>query len=353
MPSDQHVPSPDPYDGSCSPLHPFRHATDPSAFLTSLPHLAALPVDGAIVAVIMGEGQTLGVLHGELDHLDHVVTVARSGTSALKAVRELSGSAVLLAGFGPPERVDPHVRSFLAAAASEGIPVLEALRASGERYWSYQCERDACCPRQGRIFTSGTLQTSKPSDLVAPQRVRITALLEPVAGTVREEVAEEAVRVEERVRTAPRGDRIPGVLEVLRCEREERVTDPAILAKLGVHLLDLRVRDAVWARINRESASLHLRLWSRVTRHVPCRHRAAPAALVAVAAWQSMDEALARAAVEVALAARPGYGMAVLMERALSWGLPAERWSSHMAEYLEATEGGEEGEGAGPVPPPR
>ena len=350
MPSDQHTPSPDPYDGLPSSTHPFRHATDPSAFLSSLPQLAALPVEHAIVAVVMGQGQTLGVLHGELDHLDRVVTAARSGVTALKAVRELSGSAVLLAGFGPPERVDPHVRAFLVAAAAEGVPVLEALRATGDRYWSYLCRESECCPSQGRVFAGALPESSDPE---VARNVRVTALLEPVAGVAREEVAEEAARVEERVRAASRGHRIPEMLEVLRREREERVTDPATLAKLGVDLLDLRVRDAAWARIDPESASLHVRLWSRVARHVPRRHRAAPAALVAVAAWQSMDETLARAAVEVALKARPGYGMAVLMERALSWGLPAERWSAHMAQYLETGEGGEEGGIAGPVPPPR
>lgn len=308
----------------------------------------------------------MGVLHGELDHLDHVVTVARSGVTAIKAIRELSGSAVLLAGFGAPERVDPHVEAFLTEAASEGVPVLEALRVTGDRYWSYLCEGNECCPSQGRAFDLRTLPFPNPVPgagppevtlPAVPKDVRIATLLEPVAGDVGEEVAEKAVHIEERVRAeglhaASRRRWITEVLGVLEREEAERVTDPSTLAMLGVRLLDLRVRDAVWARITRDTAPLHLRLWSRVARHVPRRHRAAPAALSAVAAWQGEDEPLARAAVRVALETCPGYGMAVLMERALSWGLPAGRWADHMAQYLEESEGGEEDGFAGPVPPP-
>lgn len=371
MPSEQHVPSPDPRDGSFSPdpsTRLFRHLTDPPAFLSALPLLAARSVDDAVIAVILGQGGTLGVLHGELDHLDHVVTVAHSGVTAMKAIRELSGSAVLLAGFGPPERVDPHVKAFLTEAASEGVPVLEALRVTGGRYWSYLCEGNECCPAGGRVFTPrpvpfpdlppGTRspQVSLPQ---VPEDVRIATLLEPVAGVAGEEVAEKAAHIEERVRAeglhaASRRRWVTEVLGVLEREETEWVTDPRTLAMLGVRLLDLRVRDAVWARITRATAPLHLRLWSRVARHVPRRHRAAPAALSAVAAWQGEDEPLARAAVRVALEACPGYGMAVLMERALSWGLPPGRWADHMAEYLEETEGGEEDGFAGPAgPPPR
>lgn len=363
MPFEQHVPSPDPRDDSST--RPFRHLTDPTAFLFALPLLAARPVDEAIVAVILGQGRTLGVLHGELDHLDHVVTVAHSGVTAMKAIRELSGSAVLLAGFGPPERVDPHVEAFLTEAGSEGVPVLEALRVTGDRYWSYLCEGNGCCPSQGRTFAPRSLTCpdsspgSKPPEVTFPavaKDARIVALLEPVAGSAGEEVADKAVHIEERLRaegahTTSRRRWITEVLDVLEREETERITDPCTLAMLGVRLLDLRVRDAVWARITRVTAPLHLRLWSRVARHVPRRHRAAPAALSAVAAWQAEDEPLARAAVRVALEACPGYGMAVLMERALSWGLPAGRWADHMAQYLEESEGGEEGL-AGPVPPP-
>ncbi|WP_449289321.1 hypothetical protein [Nocardiopsis halotolerans] len=39
---------------------------------------------------------------------------------------------------------------------------------------------------------------------------------------------------------------------------------------------------------------------------------------------------------EVALAADPGYSMAVLMSRALAWGLPVERWREFTPRWLRA-----------------
>ena len=81
---------------------------------------------------------------------------------------------------------------------------------------------------------------------------------------------------------------------------------------------------------------MHQELWARVTRHLPRHQRAAPASLLAVAAWQRGDEPLAAAALEVALAADPGYSMAVLMSRALAWGLPVERWREFTPRWLRA-----------------
>ena len=352
--------------------------------------MARRSVRDSVLVLVVDRGDPRGLLHGTLDRLDHVLTAARSGAVAVRAALELSGGAALLAGFGPPERVDPHVRSFLTEAAAAGLPVPAAYRATGNRFWSYLCEDEGCCPGEGTPFDPGARATLwKPPDPVVGKRPepprptereaveagetevmesegtgpdRVRALLEPVAVEQRAAVAEAAALLEERFH-AERGreasrSRIRRVRSVARREMSERVRDPDTLAMLGVALLDLRVRDAVWARITPEEASLHRRLWSRVARHVPHRHRAGPVSLLAVAAWQSGDMALARAAVQSALAARPGYAMAVLMERALGWGLSAERWARHMAEHADRFEfgtGPEDGTEPGPdrVPPPR
>lgn len=367
---------------------PTTHLADPRGFLAALPTMARRSVRDSVLVLVVDRGDPRGLLHGTLDRLDHVLTAARSGAVAVRAALELSGGAALLAGFGPPERVDPHAGSFLAEAAAAGLPVLAAYRATGDRFWSYLCEGEGCCPAEGSPFdpqARATLwkppglvaeqrpgpprridrQTVKPPEEVEPEKtdpVRIRALLEPVVGEQREAVAEAAALLEARLR-AERGrdasrSRIRQVRSVVRRETSERVRAPYSMAMLGVAVLDLRVRDAVWARITPQEAPLHRRLWSRVTRHVPDRHRAGPASLLAVAAWQTGDTALARAAVQSALAARPGYAMAVLMERALGWGLSAERWTRHMAEHagrFELEGGPGEGTEPGPdrAPPPR
>jgi hypothetical protein len=66
----------------------------------------------------------------------------------------------------------------------------------------------------------------------------------------------------------------------------------------------------------------HLRLWTDVLRAAPIEFVPAPAALLAFAAWQSGDGALAAVAIERALGADPCYSMALLLADAISGGLP-------------------------------
>jgi hypothetical protein len=295
-----------------------------------------------VVVLVVGEGRVLGILYGGLDHLDHVLTPERSGGAAVSAALAAEGSTLLVAGFGQPERVTPHIHSLLQEARARGVQVLEALRVTGGRYWSYLCQDLGCCPGEGTRYEPDTspvpaeavLRGLVPGDQGPSERIRF--LLEPVRGNLRGAVAEAATAAEAE---APEGDgaerRTPEVLDALREEGRSRVTDPQTLGRLGVHLTELRVRDAVWTRITPETARIHVRLWSRLVRHVPERHIPAPAALLAVAAWQHDDHDLARAALDLALRADPGYAMAVLMSRALRWGLPAERWRGFLDQRLD------------------
>lgn len=389
MPGDQRGPSPDPDDefqptDPLQPTDPFRPAdpfqpadpprsseqysdqpSDPMAvplrlrtpadLLAALPYLVDRPLDDAVVALVLGEGSVQGVLHGGLDHLDHVLTPERSGRAAVDAALAAEGTALLVAGFGQPERINPHLHALLREAGARGLPVLEALRVTGERYWSCLCHDPACCPAEGTHFdpnsspvpAEAVLRGLVPGGRSASARIRF--LLDPVRGAARAAVAKAAVAEEamgrEDTEAALAGRWIPEVLDALREEGRRRVTEPGTLARLGVRLTELRVRDAVWTRITPETARLHVRLWSRVVRHVPERHLPAPAALLAVAAWQHDDQGLARAALDVSLAADPDYAMAVLMTRALQWGLPAERWRGFVAERLDGQDDEEASEG--------
>ncbi|MGW5878776.1 DUF4192 domain-containing protein [Nocardiopsis terrae] len=362
MPCDQHEPSTDPFEDppvTSDPAAVPLRLRNPADLLAALPYLVTHPLTDAVVSLVLGQGSVLGVLYGELDHLDHVLTPARSGTAAVDAALAAGGTGMLVAGFGPTERVTPHVDALLARAAARGLPVPEALRVTGNRYWSYVCRDPGCCPPGGVPFDPDA--SPVPAEAVlrglvpggGGGSVRTRFLLDPVLGAPRAEAAEAAEAEEERVRQedaeeALRDRWLPEVLAALRGEGHRKVTEPAALARLGVRLTELRVRDAVWTRITPESAEIHVRLWSRVVRHVPERHRPAPAALLAVAAWQHDDRRLARAALDVALAADPGYAMAVLMARALRWGLPAERWRGFVATRLDGGEQPEDGEPPGP-----
>jgi Domain of unknown function (DUF4192) len=71
-----------------------------------------------------------------------------------------------------------------------------------------------------------------------------------------------------------------------------RFTTDDEIARITVALRDLRVRDDAWARMDPAHADGHRRLWIDVVRRAQPGHVAAPAALLALAAWQSGNGAM-------------------------------------------------------------
>ena len=110
------------------------------------------------------------------------------------------------------------------------------------------------------------------------------------------------------------------VREAERCySTGGRLTDEAA-AWLGVLLLHMPIRDYAWTRT--KTQEWELALWSDLTRRVEPRYLPAPAALLAFVAWRSGQGPLASIAVERILDQKPGYPLAVLLQRALIIGLP-------------------------------
>jgi hypothetical protein len=93
-------------------------------------------------------------------------------------------------------------------------------------------------------------------------------------------------------------------------------------AWLALGLLELRVRDDAWSRMIPEYNQAHQRLWTDLTRLATGRYVTAPASLLAFTAWQSGNGALAVVALDRALAAGPGYSMAVLLRDPITSGMP-------------------------------
>ena len=89
---------------------------------------------------------------------------------------------------------------------------------------------------------------------------------------------------------------------------------------LLVCLRDMRVRDDAWSRMEDDHRQAHLRLWLDLTSLAPPGSAAAPASLLAFVAWQSGNGALARVALDRALADDPDYKMAGILRRLLDRG---------------------------------
>lgn len=328
--------------------------TDPTDVIATLPYLVGEPPDpGIVVLSVRGKG-VHSAFRGDLDRLNAAGDRSRPTLVPIDMAADEGCTAVVVVAYGPPAQVTPHVDRILSAARERDLNVIDALRVTDGRYWSYTCRRPDCCPVEGTVINvdSSTVPAKAVLNGIAPIRplptaesdlARVRAVLRPVEGDERAAMDTAAQRAEARARElleqgmggalVDRG--LTAALGAVRAERAGRgITDHQELAWLGTYLTQTRVRDEMWARITAEDAPVHHRLWGRLTRHLPRHQRAAPASLLAVAAWQRGDEPLAAAALDVALTADPGYSMAVLMSRALAWGLPVERWREFTPRWL-------------------
>ncbi|NYH51292.1 hypothetical protein HNR06_000881 [Nocardiopsis arvandica] len=328
--------------------------TTPTDIIATLPYLVGAPPDPGFVVLAMRGRGVHSAFRGDLDRLDAAGDPLKRAAAPVDTAASEGCTALVIVAYGPPERVTPYVDGLLSAARERALTVLDALRVTEGRYWSYTCGRADCCPAGGTVVNvdSSTIPADavlhglvpvQPLHSAAGDAARVRALLEPVGGEERTAMDALAEKAEARARLMlERGMRgaltdrgLSAALAAVRAERSGRgITGREELAWLGTYLTETRVRDEMWARITAETAPAHQELWSRVARHLPRRLRAAPASLLAVAAWQRDDRALAAAALDAALTADPGYSMAVLMSRALAWGLPVERWREFTPRWL-------------------
>ncbi|HEY2550098.1 MAG TPA: DUF4192 domain-containing protein [Streptosporangiaceae bacterium] len=208
------------------------------------------------------------------------------------------------------------------------------------KFWSYLCADPLCCPAEGVPFDAlshpAAAALSAAGLTALRDRASLAHTLAPlpaVAGPMRR--ATERAERRARALSSPAGrggdDAAALLLDESRRAVQEAlgtyrsggsICDYDVIAGLTVALSDLRVRDDAWARMDAQAAAAHRRLWTDLVRHAIPRLVPAPAALLAFTAWQAGEGALASMAVERALAADPGYSMAVLLGEALQAGLP-------------------------------
>jgi hypothetical protein len=99
------------------------------------------------------------------------------------------------------------------------------------------------------------------------------------------------------------------------------------LARVLLGLLEAAGRDAAWAAMSRETATHHLRLWTDAVQRTPDDLVAAPAAVLALAAWLAGHGALAWCAVDRCQAADPGNTLARLVADMLTRAVSPSAWA--------------------------
>ncbi|MFI1992402.1 DUF4192 domain-containing protein [Actinoplanes sp. NPDC020271] len=260
-----------------------------------------------------------------------------TGVVADAVVRQQS-RRVILVGYGPAQRAMPTLLRSAEAVRRRGVEVFDVMRVEDGRWWSYTCPDRECCPPEGTPCLPAdsviAAEATFHGRVALPSRKELVAQVAPVDGLERVEMVQATERARRRFNDLIAGDlpaerygrivRRQGQLALRaaeKCYRSGRSLDADEIAWLGVLIVDRSVEDYALDR-SVSARQWQVRLWTDVLRRVepPC---VAPAGcLLAFTAWQAGLGALARVAVDRALAEEPRHHLAALLHDVLGFGLP-------------------------------
>lgn len=324
------------------PQRPHVRVASPAGLLAIVPYLLGFHPSRSLVVIGLGPPRHQVKLAFRYDLPDppdpQLARDIGAHAASVLTGQQLTGAVAI--GYGPGPLVTPVADELLDQLPAVGIEVREVLRAEEGRYWSYVCTDPACCPADGVPFDEtahpAAVAMTVAGQAVLPDRAALAASLAPPTGQQAQAIRAAASRAERRsgqIRTkAPnrqaarrllinRG--LSAVQEAISIYRDGgTITSDDQIAWLALTLASLPVRDNAWARMDPAHTGAHRRLWTDVTRRAPDRYLPAPASLLAFTAWQSGDGALANIALDRALAADPGYSMALLLREILAAGVP-------------------------------
>lgn len=311
-------------------------AKNPADLLAMVPYLLGFHPEDSVVMVSLGATgtpvharQDLPGWPGEIPELVHDL--------ARVAVRA-GVDRVVVVVYSDDEQLGGAVGRELARLLDDaGVGVPLALRADGDRWFCLGDGRGSCprdCPPDGTPYDLArhplTLEAVVDGRVVHPSR---EALRDSLVATDPDEVDRVAVAVEGAQERLRDGGHRHLVQEgrwvqhrVARFLEDGHRLDSHDVGRLVVAVTSVDVRDVAWAQISHVDARRHVDLWRDVVRRSPCDTLAAPAALLAFAAWLAGDGALGWCAVEVSQEAEPGYSLAGLVTQALAAGVPPSAW---------------------------
>ena len=228
---------------------------------------------------------------------------------------------------------DEAVWSLHEAFEAAGITVKDALRIHDDHWYAvlpgaplaaYQGVRferiDHRFTAQG-VFDGRVTHTSR-------EALRDTLAPDPAAVATIRDLLREADEVP------------PGGLRALVLDHLDSGTTftDAELAAVAVAVVSGPRRDDVWAWLDRARGARAVALWSDAVRRLPDSHLAAPAAVLAFAAWLSGNGALAWCAVDRSRDADPGHSLANLVAGLLESATSPATWETLRPQLAGVTD---------------
>lgn len=215
----------------------------------------------------------------------------------------------------------------VSAFVAEQIGVIDLLRTDGTRWFPLAGGPD----HEGTAYDVSahpfTAQGVYDGAVTQPTRL---ALAESLVGPV-DEVAQVEAEIPARLGRVPdlqRTAEARWLVDLIgRCTSSDESPVAGELARLVVAVLDVELRDVAWTHMNHANARAHVELWSDVVRRTPDDFVAAPATLLAFAAWLTGQGALAWCALDRVHDVDPAYSLAELVAGALTAAMPPSSWT--------------------------
>ncbi|SCL25796.1 protein of unknown function [Micromonospora rhizosphaerae] len=314
--------------------------------VVAVPYLLGFHPQDSLVCVVLDNQRIRFVARLDLPQPSegHQLSAPAAQTAAMISQY---GSAAILVGYGPADRVEPAAEVLTTALLAAHVDVLEVLRVDEGRYWCL-CGDTNCA--DGVAYNAAA--SNFPAEAVylgiapLPDRAALERLISPVTGPERDRIRAATYTALRRltdmidsggVSTAGSQQQPSPPEHVVRsgiaavqqayesAARGETLSDD-VVAWLAAVLMVPQVRDHAWTTC--DGSDEQRRLWIDVTRRATPGTSAAPACLLAVTAYLAGDGALANIAVDRSLRADPNYHLAQLLGHALQAGVPPDLWQA-------------------------
>ncbi|UFN96777.1 DUF4192 domain-containing protein [Micromonospora aurantiaca] len=306
----------------------------PADLAAAVPYLIGFhPSDGSVVVIACNGRRIVFAARGDLPAGSEYAHQLDAFADQLIPVvqRQQPLTHVVIIGYGTPDSIDPALRALDGAFVAAGLPVVDLLRAAGDRLFSLICANPACCPPQGTPFdpiaSTVAVRATIAGVVVRPDRASVAGQITPVRGAARDAIQRasrearirlEALRVAGGTAMYEAGER--AVRDALRRhDAGARLTDDEV-AWLTTLLVNRDIRDLAVGLT--EPHSRHVDFWADITRRAHEPLVPAPATLLAVTAWRCGDGVLAAMAAEHALHIDGSYQFADTVLQALQAGVP-------------------------------
>jgi hypothetical protein len=310
--------------------------TQPAELLAAVPYLIGFHPSDSLIIVGIRSSKLHFAVRADLDECHTASTTAAQQLATVLARQKVDAAIVI--GYGSIKRVTPAVDSVRQSLVALSIPIVDALRVTEGRFYSYDCVRPECCPPEGRAFQPETsviaAEATFAGHVALPNRATLAGRIAPIEEPARTAMAEATNRAEARLVTGlerPGGHRdlVAEGVELIEAALNRHYSGDVLTddetAWLSTLLLLVEVGDAARQVVEQRPEDAHIPLWTDVTRRAQPGMVAPASTLLAYAAYLTGQGGLASVALERAHADDPYYPMAHLLRDAILSGVPPHR----------------------------